>query len=182
MKAAPSRTFWIWSKMKRLTLVLFLLLSAVLAFAQEPLSGIVVDDTGKALTGANVMVYGPDGKVLSFAVTGADGTFQLKKTAGLEKITASFMGFKTVSIPAGQFKDGQQIRMEAGGFQIKEVAVTAERIKENGDTLTYSVGGFKQAQDRSIADVIGKMPGLEVKASGAIEYQGKPINKFYIEG
>ena len=92
------------------------------------------------------------------------------------------MGFKTVSIPAALFKDGQQIRMEARGFQLKEVAVTAERIKESGDTLTYSVGGFKQAQDRSIADVIGKMPGLEVKASGAIEYQGKPIGKFYIEG
>ena len=168
--------------MKRLAIILCLLQSAVLSFAQEPLSGIVVDDAGKALAGANVMAYGPDGKVLSFAVTGADGTFQLKKTAGLERITASFMGFKTVSIPAGQFKDGQQIRMEAGGFQLKEVAVTAERIKESGDTLTYSVGGFKQAQDRSIADVIGKMPGLEVKASGAIEYQGKPINKFYIEG
>ena len=168
--------------MKRLAIVLLLLLSAVWVFAQEPLSGIVVNDTGKELAGANVMAYGPDGKVLSFAVTGADGTFQLKKTAGLEKITASFMGFKTVSIPAGQFKDGQQIRMEAGGFQLKEVAVTAERIKESGDTLTYSVGGFKQAQDRSIADVIGKMPGLEVKASGAIEYQGKLINKFYIEG
>ena len=56
--------------MKRLTIVLFLLLSAVLAFAQEPLSGIVVDDAGKALAGANVMAYGPDGKVLSFAVTG----------------------------------------------------------------------------------------------------------------
>ena len=159
--------------MKRLAIILCLLQSAVLSFAQEPLSGIVVDDAGKALAGANVMAYGPDGKVLSFAVTGANGAFQLKETAGLEKITASFMGFKTVSIPAGQFKDGQQIRMEAGGFQLKEVAVTAERIKESG---------FKQAQDRSIADVIGKMPGLEVKASGAIEYQGKPINKFYIEG
>ena len=168
--------------MKRLAIVLFLLFSAVSSFAQEPLSGIVVDDAGKALAGANVMAYGPDGKVLSFAVTGEDGTFQLKKTAGLVKITASFMGFKTVSIPAALFKDGQQIRMEARGFQLKEVAVTAERIKESGDTLTYSVGGFKQAQDRSIADVIGKMPGLEVKASGAIEYQGKPIGKFYIEG
>ena len=88
--------------MKRLAIVLFLLLSAVWGFAQEPLSGIVVDDTGKALAGANVMAYGPDGKVLSFAVTGTDGAFQLKKTARLEKITASFMGFKTVSIPAGR--------------------------------------------------------------------------------
>ena len=168
--------------MKRLAFFLSLLLSAAWAFAQEPLSGIVVDDAGKALAGANVMAYGADGKVLSFAVSGADGTFQLNKTTGLERITASFMGFKTVNIPAEQFKNGQQIRMEAGGFQLKEVAVTAERIKESGDTLTYSVGGFKQAQDRSIADVIGKMPGLEVKAGGNIEYQGQPINKFYIEG
>ena len=33
--------------MKRLVIILSLLLSAVLAFAQEPLSGIVVNDTGK---------------------------------------------------------------------------------------------------------------------------------------
>ena len=168
--------------MRRALTILALLCQAVCAFAQEPLTGTVLDDAGKPLAGANVVAYGTGNKVLSFATTGADGTFQLKKTAGLDKITASFMGFKTVNIPAGQFKDGEQIRMEAGGFQLKEVAVTAQRIKESGDTLTYSVGGFKQAQDRSIADVIGKMPGLEVKASGAIEYQGKPINKFYIEG
>ncbi len=64
--------------MKRLTFVLFLLLSAVWVFAQEPLSGIVVDDAGKALAGANVMAYGPDGKVRSFAVALSDGTFQVK--------------------------------------------------------------------------------------------------------
>ena len=44
--------------MKRLAIVLFLLLSAVWGFAQEPLSGIVVDDTGKALAGANVVQMG----------------------------------------------------------------------------------------------------------------------------
>ena len=117
MKAVPSKTTWIWSRMKRLVIILSLLLSAVLAFAQESLSGIVVDDAGKALAGANVMAYGPDGKVLSFAITGADGAFLLKKTSGLERITARCMGLKTVSIPAGQFKDCQQIRMEAGAFQ-----------------------------------------------------------------
>ena len=168
--------------MRHALTILALLCQAVCTFAQAPLSGTVLDDTGKPLAGANVVAYGAGNKVLSFATAGADGTFQLRKTAELEKITASFMGFKTITIPAGQFKDGQQIRMEAGGFQLKEVAVTAQRIKENGDTLTYSVGGFKQAQDRSIADVIGKMPGLEVKSNGTIEYQGKSINKFYIEG
>jgi hypothetical protein len=42
--------------------------------------------------------------------------------------------------------------------------------------------GFAQPQDRSIADVMSKMPGLEIKPNGQIEYNGMAINKFYIEG
>ena len=169
--------------MQRIACLLALLLWALGASAQEaPGSGKVVDETGTALQGANVVAYGPEGKVLSYAISGEDGTFLLKKTDGTQRLSVSFLGYKTVNLSAEAFKDGQLIRMEPGGFQLKEVAVTAERIRESGDTLTYSVGGFKQAQDRSIADVIGKMPGLEVKSNGTIEYQGKSINKFYIEG
>lgn len=169
--------------MKRLVSLMVLLLWVTGAFAQEaPGSGKVVDETGKALQGANVVAYGPEGKVLVYAISGEDGSFLLKKTNGMQRLSVSFLGYKTVNLSAEAFRDGQLIRMEPGGFQLKDVAVTAERIRESGDTLTYSVGGFKQAQDRSIADVIGKMPGLEVKSNGTIEYQGKSINKFYIEG
>ena len=169
--------------MQRIACLLALLLWALGAFAQEaPGSDKVVDETGKALQGANVVAYGAEGKVLSYAISGEDGSFLLKKTNGMQRLSVSFLGYKTVNLSAEAFKDGRLIRMEPGGFQLKEVAVTAERIRESGDTLTYSVGGFKQAQDRSIADVIGKMPGLEVKPNGKIEYQGKSINKFYIEG
>ena len=169
--------------MKRLVFLMVSLLWAMGAFAQEsPGSGKVVDETGKALQGANVVAYGAEGKVIRYAISGEDGSFLLKKTGGMQRLSVSFLGYKTVNLSAEAFRDGQLIRMEPGGFQLKEVAVTAERIRESGDTLTYSVGGFKQAQDRSIADVIGKMPGLEVKSNGTIEYQGKSINKFYIEG
>ena len=169
--------------MQRIACLFALLLCALGAFAQEaPGTGKVVDETGKVLQGANVIAYGPEGKVLSYAISGEDGTFLLKKTDGMQRLSVSFLGYKTVNLSAEAFRDAQLIRMEPGGFQLKEVAVTAERIKESGDTLTYSVCGFKQAQDRSIADVIGKMPGLEVKSNGTIEYQGKSINEFYIEG
>ena len=40
----------------------------------------------------------------------------------------------------------------------------------------------EEIQDKSLADVIKKMPGMEVSASGQIKYQGQAINKFYIEG
>ena len=64
--------------MQRIACLLALLLWALGAFAQEaPGTGKVVDETGKALKGANVVAYGPEGKVLSYAVTGEDGTFLL---------------------------------------------------------------------------------------------------------
>lgn len=169
--------------MQRCLCLVALLLWTVVSFAQEGgLSGKVVDEDGKALTGTNVVAYDVAGKVLSYAVTGDDGRFRLKKSAGMGRLSVSFLGYKTVTVSSDAFRDGQEIRLAPGDFQLKEVAVTAGRIKEHGDTLTYSVGGFKQAQDRNIADVIGKMPGLEVKSNGTIEYQGKAINKFYIEG
>lgn len=65
---------------------------------------------------------------------------------------------------------------------LKEVAVKADRIREQGDTITYNVGTFAQAQDRSIGDVLKRMPGIDVSNSGKIQYQGEDINKFYIEG
>ena len=45
-----------------------------------------------------------------------------------------------------------------------------------------AVGTFAQAQDRSIGDVLKRMPGIDVSNSGKIQYQGEDINKFYIEG
>ena len=36
--------------------------------------------------------------------------------------------------------------------------------------------------DRSIEDVIKKLPGIEVSETGVISYDGEPINNFYIEG
>lgn len=80
------------------------------------------------------------------------------------------------SLPAAMFAQTERT------FTLREVKVTSERIAQSNDTLTYSVVGFKQAQDRSIADVLAKMPGVEVKSNGQVVYQGKPINKFYIEG
>ena len=72
--------------------------------------------------------------------------------------------------------------MHEAETKLKEVVVKSHRLKQSSDTLIYSVAGFRQKQDRSIADVIAKMPGLEVNPNGVITFQGTAINKFYIEG
>ena len=152
--------------------------------AQSPLSfeGTVHDASGQPLPGANVVLYSDAGRLLTFTTVDQDGRFSLKHMPGAERLTVSFIGYKTFTISVGDFRDGQDIVLEESAFQLREVVAKPERIVQRGDTLTYSVASFKQAQDRSIADVIRKMPGLEVKPNGSIEYQGKAINTFYIEG
>ena len=69
------------------------------------------------------------------------------------------------------------------GFQLKEVTVKASKVRERGDTITYNVASFADQNDRSIGDVLSRIPGFEVnKQNGQIKYEGKPISKFYIEG
>ena len=144
--------------------------------------GTVHDVFGQPLFGANVVAYSADGKLLAYTSVNKDGCFSLKRLPDAERLTVSFMGYKSVILSVAGFRDGQDIVLTENVFQLREVVAKPERISQRGDTLTYSVASFKQAQDRSIADVISKMPGLEVKPNGSIEYQGKAINTFYIEG
>ena len=66
-------------------------------------------------------------------------------------------------------------------ISIKEVIVVAPKINEVGDTLNYNVERFTDETDRTLKDVLGKMPGIQVLENGMILYMNKPINRFYIE-
>lgn len=169
--------------MKRLLLYLIILLVSLGGRAQT-FTGRVTDKGGQPLASASVVAKGDGGSVVAFARAGQDGSFSLTIPQGKEAKEVEFlmMGFAKVVMPLKDFRNGQTVRMAEQAIALKEVKVTPQRIREQGDTLTYSVAGFKQKQDRSIADVIAKMPGLEVLPTGAIRYQGKAINKFYIEG
>ena len=67
-------------------------------------------------------------------------------------------------------------------IELKEVTIKAQKIRQRDDTLVYSVATFAKDGDRSIGDVLKKMPGIQVADDGKITYNGTPINKFYIEG
>ncbi len=164
----------------------FLILSLFcsLSLSAQTLVGKVVSEKGKPVGGANITLLTSGGTTIAYTVSGKDGIFSIsyQEIAHPQKLVVSMVGYEKQMIPLSSFKSGADITLKEKQFLLKEVKVTAKRINLSGDTLTYSVAGFKQKQDRSIADVIAKMPGLEVKDGGQILYQGKPINKFYIEG
>ena len=170
--------------MTRLLTSLICLLTATILFAQINVRGTVIDrETDEPVVGASVIVKGADGKIKKFASSKADGSFAMTmpSVSGC-RLEVTMMSFARQSMPLDNVEFPLTVRMEPGTTLLKEVSVKADRIREQGDTISYRVGSFAQAQDRSIGDVLKRMPGIDVAKSGKIQYQGEDINKFYIEG
>lgn len=172
--------------MRTVILILLSSVSLIAAAQRLTLSGTVTDAaTHRPMAGVLVTVR-PTGerKVLAFTQTAADGRFEVTLSAFAPDrvLHFSMMGYAphTLPIVAGQTTYTVALREQATA--LKEVVIRAPSIHERGDTITYIVSRFAAAHDHSLADVLKKMPGIEVEKSGAISYNGTPINKFYIEG
>lgn len=170
--------------MKQSITYILCLLAAPTAIAQVNVSGKVLDkEKNEPLTGASVIVKGADGKIKKFATSKKDGGFAMMvpSVSGC-RLEVSMMSFAKKSISLDSVSFPLTVLLEPGTTLLKEVTVKADRIREQGDTITYGVSAFAQTQDRSIGDVLKRMPGIDVASSGKIKYQGEDINKFYIEG
>ena len=172
--------------MRTVFLILSILCLSFCVFAtkQNIVSGLVVDkETNELLVGASVIVKDADGKIKKFASSKADGGFAITvPSVNGCRLEVTMMSFAKQSIPLDSVSFPLTVYMEPGTTLLKEVTVKADRIREQGDTITYNVGSFTQQQDRSIGDVLKRMPGIDVANNGKIQYQGEDINKFYIEG
>ena len=169
---------------RRLLLTFVVAVSNIVLVEAQELSGTVVDGRRQPLQEVSIILENDSAGTLAFTFTDEKGNFSIESPEDTTSTRLIFrlLGYETISVGLGTYRDKQTVVMPGTSIQLKEVNVRGHRIVEKGDTLNYLVSGFKQSQDRSIADVIAKMPGLEVKPSGLITFEGKPINKFYIEG
>lgn len=170
--------------MKYLLTLYILFMSCASLMSQSVVRGNVLETTsGKPITGANVMVKNLKGKLIGFSSSDENGDFSIEINESTDCLTinATMLGYKTFSRTV-KTDEPISIFMEDGALQLQEVVVKADRIRENGDTITYNVGSFAQKQDHTIGDVLKRMPGIDVSKNGKIQYQGTDINRFYIEG
>ena len=168
--------------MKWIVFIAVLLGFASAASAQE-LAGRVVDAAdGWPLAGAILLAADSTGRQAGYTTSATDGTFRLRPRQGMRAawIDVSMMGYRAQRFDAARLP--QELRLEASAVAIREVEIRAPRLSLRGDTVSYNVASFTEAQDRTIADVLRKMPGIEVEKTGEIRYNGEAINKFYIEG
>lgn len=171
---------------KKLLSYIFAVLFCCGLCAQTRIHGVVCDkESGEPEVGVMVSVLTVDESAfLGIATTDGEGKYEIIFNTDQDSVRVSVSGFnirkETKVIKASDQECS--FRTVYDKLAIKESIVKSEPIKRTGDTLTYYVGNYLDSTDRSIGDVLKKLPGVAVTESGKIFYNNKPINKFYIEG
>lgn len=169
--------------MKHYILFFFLILCSISVEAQVDVSGTVTDAESKPLP--NIIIKNVDAvtkKMKGYTTTDDKGRWSIKAKAG-SVLQFSAIGFKkhelTVKVGMGE----QHVVLEDNAVALKEITVKAAPVHISGDTIKYLLSTFAKPEDRTLADVLTRVPGFEVnKDNGQISYEGKNISNFYIEG
>lgn len=169
----------------KVLLSLLLLFLPLWADAQSVMTGRVSDaETKEALDKAIVKILNDKRQLIAYTVTGREGDYSLKFNSPLPKVFVSvhYLGYRTHTEEVENKSRQKDFALHSEAVNLKEVHVKPRAIAKYGDTLDYNVSSFKMEQDRTISDILKRMPGITIGASGNISYMGKAINKFYIEG
>src|SRR5258708_6624937 len=163
------------------------LLFSTICFAQN-IRGTVKDSTGKPVWFATVSLKKKaTNAIVSYSITDGNGAYTLVVPAGeLPEsllVEVRCIGYKSAA-KAIAGKAPVDFVLHISVNQLQSVVVKSSRpvLRINGDTLNYKVSDFASAQDRTIGDVIKKLPGITVAADGTILYNNKAITNLYIGG
>ncbi|MCL6268134.1 TonB-dependent receptor [Flagellimonas myxillae] len=169
-------------------LLALLMLLGVSATAQKiTLVGTVRDTLQNPLEMANVVAVNQSNQALDgFGITNSDGLFRLHVKANTEYLVKiSYLGFKPKEIPVSTMEQDLQldVTLHPQAENLEEVEVVYEiPVTVKGDTIVYNTDSFVSGTEKKLADVLEKLPGIEVNDDGEIEVEGKTVSKVMVEG
>ena len=167
--------------------MLFILIPYTLIFGQNPKTkvyqGTVLSATDKQpLEDVVCQALDAANNITSYAFSATDGSFSLNLSRDTYSVQFKILGYTTQTLSISQLQANQKVLLQESSFSLQEVVVRVPPIQSNKDTLKYNVASFKSQNDRYVADILKKLPGIKIAENGAISYMGEAINKFYIEG
>jgi len=170
---------------RKYVILLFLVLFRGACMAQNIIKGKIYDENKQTISGANILLYDLSGKErITYTLSNAEGYYEISFKSNHDSLLlrVSLLGYKKQEQIVRNQTQNIDFTLQEEIEEIREIVVKAPPVVQSGDTLIYKPSNFANAKDRSIADVLSRLPGVEVKSDGQVLYQGKPINKYYIEG
>ena len=148
---------------KRIILSFLSMLLCTVMYAQQEISGTVLDPTGETVIGATVTEKGTQNAV----ITDIDGNFKIKAAPGTI-LVISYIGYQTAEVPAAP---GMQVTLQDDSQTLQEVVVTGYTTQRKAD-LTGAISTVsptdlaKQNENNPIKAMQGRVPGMNISADG----------------
>ena len=170
--------------MRKLSVFILFFISFT-AVAQSVITGKITDSEGNPVASASVTVEEP-GKdaIVAYAISNSLGAYKLTFTSAESAVDLKVRAFNRKPQQKTVKNEGQtqNFTLQPDATEIKEVKLKARMITKRGDTISYDIKAFESKADRTLSDVLKKIPGIDVNKDGTVLYQGEPINKFYVNG
>ncbi len=129
-----------------------------------------------------------DTVITSFALTDTLGKATLKDVAkGEHLLCIEYLGYKPVYkriyVRSGDY-DAKVILMRPDEKVLKAAKVSAVGVpmEIKGDTVVYNASSFRVMSNDNLADLLKKMPGVEVGEDGTVKVGGKEVSKITVGG
>ncbi len=158
------------------------MLCSVLVMSQTiDIQGKVQDEVG-ALPGATIAIMSDSIRINNYAFSDVNGDFWVKNIDTIQShfIRVRLIGYKDRFLPLDTSYFIFTLVPER--IKLNEVKIKAPKISGSGDTTLYVAEAFAKENDVTLGDILNRMPDFNVSDEGKVQYQGKDISNFYIEG
>jgi len=155
------------------------------ASAQQMLRGVVKDEQGKPVVAANIILrQHENASILAFGISNERGEFSVKIPSNLDSlfVMITHLSYATKKFYVEISQPFLEVVVDEQKYELPELVVKNDPVIRRGDTLIFDVSKYRDDADQNIEQLLHKIPGVTVKSSGQILYDGLPISKFYIEG
>ena len=166
-----------------------LVLTGVAALrAQTPLRGEVRDAGGQPVAYASVVVRADStetGAFKGYATTAEDGSFEVPGGAsGGDYVHVRCLGFAPACLRVSDPTARLVVVLHELAEVLDEVTVKGRYsgVVQRGDTVRFDIGHFKTGTETTVADVLRRLPGVEVADNGKVSYGGKAVDRVLLDG
>jgi hypothetical protein len=174
-------------------LLLLIVLNPIILFGQnnKTINGKIQNAKNEPIPNATIKILSNDstGLVKAFKYANENGVFsiivpEISKTSFKYYLQISSLGYinYNILIDSVLCSKPHVFVLQPQTKDLPEVHVKADNpITKRGDTTSFKVAAFVKGNENTIADLINRLPGLQVNEGGTISYNGKPIDAVLLE-
>ncbi len=128
-----------------------------------------------------------DSSLMDYAFTDKGGRYQLvAKTSGESLLKFSYLGYETkwvaLHIPNEAAVIVPDVFLNEKPLYLDEVIVRDQSVTVLEDTVRFKVEYFKTGNEKTVEDLLKKIPGVNVDSEGTIKIGNREIEKLMVDG